>query len=70
MDLLSKWRVKPYIDLYLWEMYYKCEFPLVSDEWYRVLRVENKVVYLEGAYDTHYHISEQDFNELMCEVIK
>jgi len=68
MNTLSKWKIKPYIDLYKWEMHHKVEFPLCHEYTYVVMEYNRHSVHVESEYDTEYIISRKDFDEVMYEV--
>lgn len=69
MELLSKWRVKPYIDLYLWEIHYKAEFPLYPKDTYIVIEHNRHSVHLKlDGNELEYTVSLADFNEIMYQI--
>lgn len=71
MELLSKWRIKPYIDLYQWELHHKCEFPLYPKDTYIVMDFNRHSVHLkldDSYYDLEYVVSRKDFDEVMYQV--
>lgn len=68
METLSKWKIKPYIDLYLWELFYKVEFPLIGyGDLFTLMDFNRHSVHLE-ADDKEYIISRKDFDEVMYQV--